>query len=255
MDTSTDGRRAWVTGAGQGIGRELALRLAARGWTVAISARSTSDLAAVVGAAVAPGRVVAYPHDVADMAAVSAAYERIEAELGPLDLAILNAGTHIPVSARGFDREAVRRLVDVNLMGTVNGLAALLPGFVARGSGQIAVVASVAGYRGLPTAAGYAASKAGLIALCEALRPELDAAGVDLKLVNPGFVDTPLTRRNRFRMPFIIPASQAAEIILARLRSRRRFEIAFPWRMAVAMKLLRLLPYRAFFWVTRRRAA
>lgn len=145
----------------------------------------------------------------------------------------------------------VRSLADVNLMGTVNCLAAILPSFIDRRRGRIAVVASVAGYRGLPTAAAYGATKAALINMCEALKPELDQFGVGLTLINPGFVDTPLAKKNDFPMPFMIPADVAADVIVRGLAAGK-FEIAFPWRMALAMKLLRTLPYGVFFRITRR---
>ena len=198
-----------------------------------------------------PGVILPVVLDIVDPVTTTAAAQRIQREIGPLDLAVLNAGTHRAMSAQKFDAAAVKSLVDVNLMGTVNCLSAILPTFIDRRSGKIAVVASVAGYRGLPTAAAYGATKAPLINMCEALKPELDRFGVGLTLVNPGFVDTPLTRKNKFPMPFIISADEAADIILRGL-DKGRFEIVFPWRMAVAMKLLRILPYRAAFWLTER---
>lgn len=244
--------RAWVTGAGKGIGRALVLALAEKGWTVAISARTATDLAILVSeAAKTPGRVVSYPLDITDEAAVDDTVSRIEADLGALDLAVLCAGTHTPVTARTFDTRVFRALVEINLMGSAHCLGAVIPRFIARHSGRIAVVASVAGYCGLPTAAAYGATKAGLINMCEALRPELEREGVTLQVIAPGFVDTPLTRRNDFPMPFMISAEAAAKAIVKGLESRR-FEIAFPLRMELAMKALRMLPYRLFFTITRR---
>ena len=240
----------WVTGAGKGIGRALAKRLAEGGWLVAASARTAADLESLAAEAPA-GRIRAFPLDVTDLAATEATLAAIEAQIGPLDLALLNAGTHVPVSAEGFTVEAVRGLVETNLMGTVNGLAQVMPRFLARGSGRIAVVASLAGYRGLPTSAGYGATKAALINMCEALKPELEARGVELTLINPGFVRTPLTDKNDFPMPFLISAEEAVDRILAGLRGSA-FETAFPTRFALIMKLLRILPDRLFFAVTRR---
>jgi short-subunit dehydrogenase len=243
---------AWVTGAGRGIGRALALKLATRGWAVAASARTEQDLLSLAAEASGlRGVILPVVLDIVDPVATAAVAQRIQREIGPLDLAVLNAGTHRAMSAKEFDAAAVKSLVDVNLMGTVNCLSAILPTFIEQRSGKIAVVASVAGYRGLPTAAAYGATKAALINMCEALKPELDRFGIGLTLVNPGFVDTPLTRKNKFPMPFIIPADEAAGIILRGLDDGR-FEIVFPWRMAVAMKLLRILPYRAAFWLTER---
>ena len=245
-------RTAWVTGAGKGIGRALALTLARRGWTVAASARSQDDLAKLADEATPlAGRIVTFPLDITDEAAVLETVARIEAELAPLDVAVLNAGTHRPISADRFDTTAFRTLVDTNLMGTVHCLGALVPRLIARGAGRIAVVASVAGYRGLPSAAGYGATKAALINMCEALRPDLARHGVALQVISPGFVDTPLTRKNDFPMPFLIAPEEAAEA-MARGLERDSFEVVFPWRMAVTMKLLRLLPYWLFFRITRR---
>jgi NADP-dependent 3-hydroxy acid dehydrogenase YdfG len=242
---------AWVTGASSGIGRELAISLCKRGWKVVASARGEAQLAELAAAASGSGAIMPLPLDIADSVAVDEAVAGIVAAHGPLDLAILNAGTHIPTPADRFDRDTVRQLVDVNMMGTVNCLGALLPGFIARHGGEIAVVSSMTGYCGLPTAAAYGATKAALINMCEALRPELELHSVSLRLIDPGFIDTPLTRRNRFPMPFLTSADKGAAAILRGLGSRR-FEITVPRRMAFLMKLLRLLPYPLFFAVTRR---
>ena len=174
---------AWVTGAGKGIGRALALKLATGGWTVAVSARTEQDLLSLAAAASGlPGAIVPVVLDTVDIVATAAAVQRIQQEIGALNLAILNAGTHRAISAQNFDAAVVKSLMDVNFLGTVNCLSAILPSFIERHSGKIAVVASVAGYRGLPTAADYGATKAALINMCEALKPELDRLGVDLTL-------------------------------------------------------------------------
>ncbi len=242
-------RTAWVTGASSGIGRALALRLAGDGWTVAASARTASDLDAL--AAEAPGHIHAFPLDVADADATQHTVARIEASLGPLDFAVLNAGIYRRDSAAGFDADAFRRTVDVNLMGTVHCLAGLMPGMLARRAGHVAVVSSVVGYVGLPGASAYGATKAALINMCEALYPELSAANVKLSLINPGFVDTPLTKQNDFPMPFLIPTDEAVDHIMKGLKSQR-FEVAFPWKMVLSLKLLAILPARLCFALTRR---
>ena len=242
----------WITGASSGIGRALALALARQGRLVVGSARSHLDLATLVEAARGlPGRIIALPLDVTDPGAMAPALAKIEAEHGPLGQAVLNAGSHIPMGAADFRADKLRKLIAVNLMGAAHGLEAILPGMLARGAGRIAVVASVAGYRGLPSAAAYSASKAATIAMCEALRPECAAKGVTLQLINPGFVATPLTAKNDFAMPMMISAEAAADAILDGLASDR-FEIAFPRRFALVMKVLRLLPYPLFFAVTKK---
>ncbi len=239
----------WITGASSGIGRALALRLAQDSRRVVASARSADALAAL--AREMPGRIVGWPLDVTDAAAVAAAVPAIEATHGPVELAVLNAGTHRPTPAADFRAATVRDLVAVNLMGVVHALDPVLAAMRDRRTGQIAVVASAAGYRGLPTAAGYGATKAALINLCEALKPECDALGIKLQLVNQGFVETPLTDRNPFPMPFLMPLDAAVDRLVAGLAGAA-FEIAFPRRFALILKLLRLLPYRLYFPLVRR---
>ena len=231
--------RVWVTGAGSGIGEALALRLAAGGADVFASGRRVEPLEAL---AQRQQSIVARPLDVTDRDAVA----RTVAGMGVVDTAILCAGLHTPTPAQSFDTATVRMLVETNLMGCVHCAEALLPGMLARRSGHVVLVASMAGYRGLPTSAGYSASKAGVIALAELLKLDLDGSGVRISLVNPGFVDTPLTRRNPFPMPDIVTAEAAAAAIERGLASGR-FETAFPFRFAMAMKVLRLLPDRLYF--------
>ena len=203
-------------------------------------------------AAEAPGgRIHTFPLDVTDAKAASRTVREIEERLGPVDLAILNAGTHTPTTAENLSADHFRHLVETNLMGTVNGMAPILEKFRARSRGQLAVVASLAGYRGLPGAAAYGATKAALINMCEALKPELEQAGIKLTLINPGFVDTPLTAKNDFPMPFLMSAEGAASCI-ARGLETGAFEITFPRRFAFLMKVLRLLPHPLFFALTRR---
>ena len=227
-----------------GIGEALARRLARDGAEVVASARSADRLAALATEGV--GRIVPWPLDITDHAAVATAVARIEAERGPIDVAVLNAGTHRPVSAADFTAQGLRELMEINVMGTAACLEALMPRMIARGQGRIAVVASVAGYRGLPTSAYYGATKAALINLTESLKFDLDRAGVTIQLIDPGFVKTPLTDRNEFPMPFLISADVAADRIARGLRGKG-FEIAFPRAFVWILKLLRLLPYRLYF--------
>jgi len=241
----------WITGASSGLGAALANRLARDGQTVALSARNADKLDALARKCAGPGRLSAVPLDIQDSEAACAAVARIEAELGPIGQAVLNAGTHQPVDPRNLKVEDFRKLVEVNLMGTVHCLAAVLPPMLARKRGRIAIVASVAGYRGLPTAAAYGMTKAGLINLAEALRVELAPSGIVVQIVNPGFVRTPLTDQNPFPMPFLMEPEDAAEAFFKGLRSDR-FEIAFPRRFVWIMKLLRYLPAPLAFAVTSR---
>lgn len=236
--------RVWIIGASYGIGAALAERLAADGKEVWASARSADKLAAL--AEKHPGRIHALPLDVTDKAAVRAALASIEAASGPPDTVVLNAGTHQPVAAKDFTADGLRQVMELNVFGTANGIETVLPGMLQRDAGRIAVVASVAGYNGLPTSAYYGASKAALINMIESLRFDLRRTGVVLQLVNPGFVQTPLTDRNDFAMPFLIPAEAAAAAIARGLASDR-FEIAFPRTFVWLLKLVGLLPYRLYF--------
>jgi NAD(P)-dependent dehydrogenase (short-subunit alcohol dehydrogenase family) len=247
-------RTAWITGAGSGMGRALALALARRGAAVAASARSHDALASLAAEAGAgPGRILPAPLDVTDRAAVQAAMGAVARVLGgPPELAVLNAGIYLPLGAADFSAERFRAQLETNLMGTVHMLEALLPAYRAAGRGHIAIVASVAGYRGLPRSAAYGATKAALINLAESLRIELAGSGIKLQLVNPGFIKTPLTDKNRFRMPHLMSAEDAAERILRGLASPR-FEITFPRRFTWQLKLLRLLPYALYLPLVRRR--
>lgn len=237
----------WITGASSGIGQALARRLGRDGETVAISARNGDALEAMAEEGLGTGLALRpFPLDVTDEAAVARAVDDIESSLGPIRLAVLNAGTHRPVTSRRFDTAAFRALWEVNVMGVVHGFAALLPRMQARRRGHLAVVGSVAGYRGLPTAAAYGASKAALINLCESMRFDLARDGIDLSIINPGFVRTPLTDANPFRMPYLMSAEAAAEHIRTGLRARK-YEIAFPWQFVMQLRLLGMLPHGLYF--------
>jgi short-subunit dehydrogenase len=241
MSDALAGARVWVTGASAGIGRELAAELARRGARVAVSARNAQALDAL--AAAHPG-MVAVPLDITDTDAVRAAAARIQDELGPIDIAVLNAGTYTPVLPEDFTVEAFRPQLEVNIMGTVACIEAVLPAMRARRAGRIAVVASVTGFAALPMAAAYGAGKAFLISMCDSLRADLagERSGVGVTVIAPGFVRTGLTEQNDFNMPFVIEVDEAARIIADGLE-RGDAEIAFPRRMAWAMKGIgRFLP-------------
>lgn len=241
------GRVVWVTGASSGIGRALALRLARGGDRVAASARGSEQLDELARESQgAPGEIHPYPLDVTERTAPPATVATIEQELGRIDVAVLAAGTHQPVHAADFKAEDLARLVAVNVLGVGNCLEPLLQAMIARRAGRIAVVSSVAGYRGLPTSAYYGATKAALINLTESLKFDLDRHGVMIQLVDPGFVKTPLTDRNEFKMPFLMSVEDAAEQI-ARGIAANGFEITFPKRFTYILKVLRCLPYRLYF--------
>lgn len=231
---------AWITGASTGIGRAVAEEMARRGWTVAVTARSVDKLGEL--AAAFPGKIVLAPCDVTDSAAVAALVSELEDTHGRIALAFLNAGISIPVKTPNLDLGAVRRIFDLNVMGVYNCLAALLPGMSARGSGQVAICASIAGYGGLPNASAYCASKAAMISTAQTIAIEMRGQGVLVQVVNPGFVDTPLTRKNDFPMPFLMQPEAAARRCCDGF-ARGGFEITFPRRFAYMLKVLNALPY------------
>ncbi|MDJ0686275.1 MAG: SDR family NAD(P)-dependent oxidoreductase [Alphaproteobacteria bacterium] len=237
-------RVTWITGASTGIGAALARKMAGAGDTVAISARSQETLDSVC--AENPDRLHPFALDVTDRAAVAAVIEAIETTLGPIDQAVLNAGAYTKTPVDGFSAETVERMMMVNVVGVANALEALMPRMVARRRGAIALMASVAGYRGLPYAAGYSGSKAAVIAMGQSLKAELDGKGVKIQVICPGFVRTPLTDQNEFDMPFLMEPEEAADRIVDGLKGDS-FEIAFPKRFALQLKTMQKLPDALFF--------
>lgn len=240
-------KTVWITGASSGIGLELARQLDGEANHIAISARSKSKLqkAASTSPAITP-----YPLDVTDAKAVAATVKKLEKASGPIDLAILCAGVWHIMDADRIDRDKISHALDVNYMGVVNCIDALLPGMLKHGSGHIAIVASVAGYRGLPRAIAYGPTKAALINLAESLHTELAPHGIQVSVVNPGFIDTPMTEENDFPMPGIIPVEETASKLIAGLKARK-FEIIFPRGFVYMMKSLRRMPNALFFWIMR----
>lgn len=238
---------AWITGASTGIGRQLALDLAAEGYTVAATARDEDRLTTLsLDAAGAKGRIIPFPADVTESAAMVATVEAIERELGPIVLAIFNAGTYYPV--RGADPKAERyvRTYQINVFGVVFGLVPVVERMKRRGRGQIAITGSVTGYGGLPTASAYGASKAALSNMAASLKFDLDLINVRIQIINPGFVETPLTEKNEFPMPALMPVDKASRRIVKGLTSGG-FEINFPRRLSWALKAVNMLPYWLYF--------
>jgi short-subunit dehydrogenase len=245
-------QNAWITGAGKGIGRAVAMLLAERGWQVAVTARTEDDLLSLCDESRnLPGRVYSYPGDITKSDNIEATVNKIEREIGPIDLAILNAGTYIPFGVENFSVAAFSNQIEINLIGTVNCLAPIMTKMKSRQQGHIAIVSSLSGYRGLPLASAYGASKAALTNMCEALKVELEPLGIVMSVVQPGFVRTPLTDQNRFSMPFLMEPQKAAICILKGIE-QKKFEIVLPKCFAYILKILRCLPYFLYFKVTRR---
>ncbi|OJX32730.1 MAG: short-chain dehydrogenase [Burkholderiales bacterium 68-12] len=240
------GKRVWLVGASSGIGRALAGQLHARGAQVIVSARQQALLQAFAQAH--PGSQ-ALALDVTDAQAVQQAATRLQAQ-APLDLVCYCAGHYAPMRADTLDLPELLRHQQVNLTGALHVLAAVVPGLLqgarAGRTPHLSLVASVAGWRGLPQGLAYGPTKAALINLAETLFLDLRPQGVGVSVVNPGFVDTPLTRQNDFAMPALLTPEQAAQAML-RGWARGDFELHFPRRFTLWLKLLRVLPYRWYF--------
>lgn len=236
------GKRIWLVGASEGIGEMLAKKLALAGHTLVLSARNEEKLQSIV-ATLHGGNHEAIALDVADDASVEAAWKL---QHTPPDLLIYNAGVYEPMAADAMTLETIERMVNINFSGALRVLSRVIPAMVARKSGHIALVGSVAGYTGLPAAMGYGASKAAMIHLAENLACDLHKHHIKVQIINPGFVKTRLTDKNDFKMPGLITAEQAADYIMAGLESKR-FEIRFPWAFSGFLKLLRIVPYRLYF--------
>ena len=232
-------RRAIITGASSGIGLALAHELARRGWSVALLARRSDLLAQAVAAM---SSAVAVTCDVTDTKAVTSAVRQAEAEIGgAFDLAVANAGIGYPTYAAKFDAEAAAEIFRVNVIGMINLFGAVVPSMIERASGRFAGVASLAGHRGLPTASAYSSSKSAMQSFLEASRAELAPYGVGVTTINPGFIVTAMTEKNRFHMPFLMKADRAATIIADGLERGKRV-IEFPRVMSLLTRMNRHLP-------------
>lgn len=231
----------WIVGASSGIGAELAKQLAQQNHQVTISARRLEKLNEVKQAAVEHINVL--PLDICDTQSIDSAFATLSKTVDFPDTIILNAGMYAPQTAKKFSYVRAVQAMEVNYFGICQLLERLLPKLIARGSGKIVIVASVAGYQGLPNSLSYGPTKAALINLAEGLNIELRGTGILVQVVNPGFVKTPLTAQNKFPMPFLMEVEDAAAFICKGLNSSR-FEIAFPRPFVLILKTLRLLPYR-----------
>lgn len=243
------GRRVWIVGASSGIGAALASALHARGARLALSARSADRLQTLAQGF--DGALV-LPLDVTDPGAFTVSMMQILDAWGGLDLVVLSAGTYAPLRAWDLTADTARRTVHTNLLGVVDGVAAVVPQFLRQRGGAIAIVGGVAGYRGLPEALAYGPSKAALINFAETLYLDLAPRGVSVFLINPGFVATPrLMACVDFETPALVEAPEAARRIVEGM-ARGCFEIHFPRRFTLMLKLLRCLPYRLYFRVAAR---
>ncbi|WP_240162461.1 SDR family NAD(P)-dependent oxidoreductase [Glaciimonas sp. PAMC28666] len=235
--------RVWVIGASSGIGAETARLLLAKGARVALSARNAKGLDDI---SAGQHNALSVVLDITQHDTVIAARDQILRAWEGIDLILVVAGGYGEMRADNFELALANRLIDLNLRGTMHCLDAALPVLIKQGKGAIGIVASVAGYSGLPRAMAYGATKAALINLTECLYFDLRPRGIGVYLINPGFVETPLTADNDFPMPAIISATTAAKALIEGVE-RGEFHIHFPKRFTNWLRFARLLPYRAYF--------
>lgn len=238
-------QRVWVIGASSGIGAATASNLLKRGAKVCLSARNADALQKI---ATGHQDALVAPLDITDAVAVQRVRDEVLARWHGVDLILIVAGSYQKMRADDFDLTAAKQMVELNINGVLNCLAAILPTLLVQGHGGIGIVSSIAGLSGLPQALIYGPTKAALINLCESLYLDLHQRGIGVYLINPGFVATPLTAKNAFSMPALISAEQAAQQIVSGIE-RGEFHIHFPKRFTNFLRLLRLLPYRAYYYL------
>ena len=237
------GKRYWIVGASAGLGKAVAQELSKTGASLILSARSESDLTAL--AAELPGPTEVVPMDVSSDESVAQAAEKA----GEVDGMLFLAGLYWPMKAAEFDGAKAVQMLDVNLTGAARVLGHVLPPMIARDSGHIVLTGSLSGFRGLPGANGYGASKSGIMSMAETLYADLRTTGVDVQLINPGFVKTRLTDKNDFKMPFIMEPEQAARYVVDHMQDDS-FACNFPRGFGAMFRLSQFLPdwlyYRLF---------
>ena len=241
-------RVVWITGASGAICGEIARRLAAQGVTVAATARPSEKLDAL---AASSEHITAFPADVLEPDALKACGAKVEAELGPIDMVLLGAGMYVPFDIRNIDLDGFHKTMALNVDGVINGVAAALPSMLERRQGQLAIMGSLFGYVGWPGNGGYGASKAAVINLAESLKLELRGSGIDVTLINPGFVDTPLNASyDPKKKIFVMSKERCARKILEKL-PKKPYEIAFPMQVEGFMKTVRNMPRALSFSLVR----
>ncbi|MEM0899166.1 MAG: SDR family NAD(P)-dependent oxidoreductase [Pseudomonadota bacterium] len=243
---------AWITGASAGIGRDLALKMARNGYKVIASARSEDKLKALEEeSADLSGSIHAAVCDVTDRAAMDKVVTDIEQNHGPIRLAVFNAGNYWPTEGEALNIDKFIKTYEINVFGVLHGLVPVVERMKRHGKGQVALVASVSGYSGLPAASAYGASKAAINNMAESLKFDFDKINIRIQVVNPGFIDTPLTEKNEFDMPFLMPVDKAVDRMISGFEGGG-FEITMPRRFTYMLKLLLFLPHSAYFWLMKR---
>lgn len=238
--TTWEGKRYWLVGASEGLGRALAASMSRAGVELILTARNKERLQALADDL--PGRTRCVPADVTDLASVKTAAETV----GEIDGVVYLAGVYWPFPAQEWDAEKAEAMCDVNFTGAARVLGMVVPGMVERGQGHVVIVGSLSGFRGLPGSIGYGSAKAGLMHLAESMHADLRKTGIRVQLANPGFIRTRLTDKNDFRMPFLMEPEDAARQVFEMMNSsqfKRNFPTVFSW----VFRLSQFLPDWAYF--------
>ena len=234
----------WITGASSGIGKALAIKFAENGWIVAASARRENLLKELQNI---NQNIYPYPLDVTDIEKCKLTAKSIIDNLNGIDICVFGTGMHDPKSEKQFNLNKIREIMEVNYFGTMNSINSIYDYFSEKKNGQISIISSVAGYRGLPAAGAYCASKAALTSFAESLNFEMKMKNVRVSLISPGFIKTPMTDMNEFPMPMIKSPEFAANEIYKGLTKKKGFEIHFPKAFTFIMKFLQILPNNLYF--------
>jgi short-subunit dehydrogenase len=234
----------WITGGSTGIGKALAIKFASKGWNVAVSARREELLNELSDQY---ENISAFPLDVTDKQKCAEVFDQIKKKYEDIDICFFSTGTWNPKKEKEIDVEQIEEVFKINFFGTVNTIKAVEQYFRDRKKGTITIVSSIAGYRGLPNSTGYGPSKSALNNLAESLYFDFKRFGVRVCLVSPGFIKTPMTDKNDFKMPFIKTTDYAANKIYDGLINKNVFEIHFPKSLTVILKILSFLPSKLYF--------
>lgn len=231
-----------ITGASSGIGGALAVELAKRGAKLGLVARRAEALSEIAQSIEAKGgRAMVLPADVRDADSLGAAAEKLQSEIGPVDVLIANAGIGPTRDGSDMNAKEVSDVININVIGAANSVAAVLPQMVARGQGHLVVISSLAAYRGLPRSAAYCASKAAVSAFFESLRLDLEPKGISVTIIHPGFIKTPLTSGREAQMPFLMELDAAVQKIVGAIEKRKK-SYAFPWQLASIVRAGMVMP-------------
>jgi short-subunit dehydrogenase len=253
-DVDWSQKTVFITGASSGIGRALAVELGRSGASLGLLARRAETRREIVGEVeAAGGRALALPADVKDAQAVRAAADQLRQTFGRVDVLIANAGIGVTTDARDLRPDEVADVINVNVLGAVNSVTAVLPEMVERGGGQLVVISSLAAYRGLPKSGAYCASKAAVSAFFESLRVDLRGSGVDVSIIHPGFIKTPLTAGREAQMPYLMELDAAVGKILRAIEKRKK-SYAFPWQLASIVRAAMLMPVPLYDRIISRRS-